>query len=156
FAVHNWWHLALFHLGLDEIDEVLALFDGPIHGKTSTLILEMIDASALLWRLLLRGVDVSDRFQAVADNWMPIATAGNYAFNDMHAVMAFVGANRMEAAEAVLEAQGYTMEGPGDNSAFTREVGHAAALAIRAFGRGDYSAAVCLLRPIRNYANRFG
>ena len=25
FAVHNWWHLALFHLGLDQIDEVLAL-----------------------------------------------------------------------------------------------------------------------------------
>jgi hypothetical protein len=23
FAAHNWWHLALFHLGLDEIDEVL-------------------------------------------------------------------------------------------------------------------------------------
>ncbi len=27
FAVHNWWHLALFHLGLDQIDEVMALLD---------------------------------------------------------------------------------------------------------------------------------
>ncbi|HSC00923.1 MAG TPA: tetratricopeptide repeat protein, partial [Burkholderiaceae bacterium] len=25
FAVHNWWHLALFHLGLDDIDTVLQL-----------------------------------------------------------------------------------------------------------------------------------
>jgi len=47
FAVHNWWHLALFHLGLDEIDQVLALFDGPIHGTTSQVILETIDASCI-------------------------------------------------------------------------------------------------------------
>ena len=139
FAVHNWWHLALFHLGLDEIDEVLALFDGPIHGKTSTVVLEMIDASALLWRLHLRGVDVGDRFQALADNWTPLATARNYAFNDMHAMMAFVGANRSKAADAVLEAQRSAIDDAGDNAAFTREVGHPAALAIKAFGDGDYS-----------------
>ena len=29
FQVHNWWHLALFHYELGEIDEALALFDGP-------------------------------------------------------------------------------------------------------------------------------
>ena len=58
FAVHNWWHLALFHLGVDEIDEVLALFDGPIFGERPNIVLEMIDASAMLWRLQLRGVDV--------------------------------------------------------------------------------------------------
>jgi hypothetical protein len=156
FAVHNWWHLALFHLGLDEIDKALALFDGPIHGKTSSVILEMIDASALLWRLHLRGVDLGHRFHALADNWTPFATAGNYAFNDMHAMMAFVGANRTETADAVLEAQRLAMEQNADNAAFTREVGHPATLAIRAFGRGDYSETVRLLRPVRSYAHRFG
>jgi hypothetical protein len=35
-------------------------------------------------------------------------------------------------------------------------VGHAAALAIRAFGSGDPAATVRLLRPIRNHAQRFG
>jgi hypothetical protein len=156
FAVHSWWHVALFHLGLGEIDQVLALFDGPIYGKSSSLALEMIDASALLWRLQLRGVDVGDRFQTLADQWTPIATARNYAFNDMHAMMAFVGANRAESADAVLEAQRIAMEQDDDNAAFTREVGHPATVAIRAFGRGDYSETVRLLRPVRNYAHRFG
>ncbi|MGL1834898.1 hypothetical protein ACKVEX_14985 [Rhodocyclaceae bacterium SMB388] len=32
-AVHDWWHLAMSHLDLDEHDEVLALFDGPIYGS---------------------------------------------------------------------------------------------------------------------------
>jgi len=156
FAVHNWWHLALFHLGLDEINEVLALFDGPIYGKTSPVILEMVDASALLWRLHLRGVDVGNRWNAVADRWEPVASAGNYAFNDMHAMMAFVGAGRSGAAGAVLEAQQAAMDGSGDNAAFTREVGHAATRAIRAFGDGDYAGTVELLRPVRSYAHRFG
>jgi hypothetical protein len=156
FAVHNWWHLALFHLGLDEIDQVLALFDGPIYGKTSNVVLEMIDASALLWRLHLLGVDVVDRFQTLADHWTPVGTAGNYAFNDMHAMMAFVGGNRSKEAEAVLETQRSAIDGAGDNAAFNREVGYPAARAIKAFGDGDYSETVRLLRPVRNYAHRFG
>ncbi|HSC96732.1 MAG TPA: tetratricopeptide repeat protein [Burkholderiales bacterium] len=156
FAVHNWWHLALFHLGQDEIGEAVALFDGPIYGKASNVVLDMVDASALLWRLHLRGVDVGDRWAAVARNWEPFASAGNYAFNDMHAMMAFVGAGRRDAAAAVLEAQRAAIEGTGDNAQFTREVGGPATRAIKAFGDGDYAETVRLLRPIRSYAHRFG
>lgn len=156
FAVHNWWHLALFQLELGQVEEVLRLFDGPIYGKRSNVVLDMIDASALLWRLQLRGTDVGDRWSGVADNWAPIAGAGNYAFNDMHAMMAFVGSHRTDLQQAVLEAQRAAMTGLGDNADFTREVGHAATRAIQAFGAGDYAECVRLLRPIRNIANRFG
>lgn len=45
-------------LELGEIDEVLALNDGPIFGQRSTVVLDMVDSSAMLWRLYLRGVDV--------------------------------------------------------------------------------------------------
>jgi hypothetical protein len=160
FAVHNWWHLALFHLELGEVDEVLRLFDGPIYGpkdgRRSTVILEMIDASAMLWRLHLRGIDVGDRWKALADNWMPLADAGNYVFNDFHAAMAFVGAGRTQALRTLLDTQAAAMAGDGDNARFTTEVGHAATRAIQAFGDGDYARAVALLRPIRNHAARFG
>lgn len=156
FAGHNWWHLALFHLGLDEVDEVLALFDGPIYGKKSNVLLEMVDASALLWRLHLRGVNVESRFQILADKWTPFADAGNYAFNDFHAMIAFVSANRTAEARAVLEAQRAAIAADGDNADFTREVGHPAALAIKAFADGNYAETVRLLRPIRSYAHRFG
>jgi hypothetical protein len=156
FAVHNWWHLALYHLELEQIDEVLRLFDGPIYGKRSGVILDMIDASAMLWRLHLRGIEVGDRWEALADNWTPHVAAGNYAFNDMHAAMAFVGSQRAQSLQALLETQGAAMQGNGDNSYFTREVGHSATLAIQAFGAGDYAQAVRRLRSIRNIAHRFG
>lgn len=80
FAVHNWWHLALFHLERGEIATVLELFDGPIRSPNSPLILDLLDASALLWRLHLRDVPLGDRWQALTDGWEPQATAGNYAF----------------------------------------------------------------------------
>lgn len=125
FAVHNWWHLAICHLDLEERDEVLALFDGPIFGQRSQLVLDLIDASALLWRLHLKGVPLGDRWQVVADGWEPIAGAGNYAFNDAHAVMAFVGASRSQGIERVLEAQERALEARDDNADFTRAVGPA-------------------------------
>ena len=154
--VHNWWHLALYHLELGEIDQVLALFDGPIHGARSTVVLDMIDAAALLWRLSLRGIDVGERWQSVADGWLPLAAAGNYAFNDMHAAMAFVGAGRFDTLDAVLAAQREAMRGDGDNARFTREVGHPLTLAIQAFGQGRHEACVELLRDVREIAHRFG
>ncbi|MBI2277890.1 MAG: tetratricopeptide repeat protein [Dechloromonas sp.] len=156
FKVHLWWHLALYHLELGDIDAVLELFDGPIRGEGSTLVLDLIDASALLWRLHLRGIDVGRRWAAVADGWLPIATAGNYAFNDVHAAMAFVGAQRPDAVAAVLETQQQVMQGSGDNEAFTREVGHPLTLAIQAFGQARYDETVRLIRQVRDIAQRFG
>ncbi len=155
-AVHNWWHLALYHLELDQVDEVLALFDSTIYGRPSALVLEMIDASAMLWRLHLRGIELGERWAALADSWLPHVGSGNYAFNDLHAAMAFVGSRRTEPLRALLESQRAAMERSDDNAAFTREVGHGATLAIQAFGDGDYQRTVDLLRPIRSMAHRFG
>lgn len=156
FQVHNWWHLALFHYDLGETEEVLALYDGPIYGKRSTLALNMVDASAILWRLHLGGADVGGRWQALAENWLPLATAGNYAFNDAHAMMAFVGAGRRDAAHTLLAAQEEAMRAGGDNAGFTRDVGHPLARAILAFGEGNYAETLRLIEPVRGIAQRFG
>ena len=156
FAVHNWWHVALYHLDLGNTDEALKLFDGPIYGAQSRIILEMIDASAMLWRMHLRGVDVGDRWQTVADAWEPHKDAGNYAFNDAHAAMAFVGAGRKQSLARVIEAQKEAMQRDGDNAMFTRKVGHPVVLAIKAFGDGNYAETLWRLREVRNIAQRFG
>ena len=154
--VHNWWHLALYHFELGETGEVLSLYDGPIFGAKSTIALNMVDASALLWRLHLGGVDVGSRWAALADNWEPHAGSANYAFNDAHAMMAFVGVNRHDLARRLLAAQEAAIGEDGDNAAFTRDVGQPVTRAILAFGDGDYGEAVRLLKPIRGIAHRFG
>ena len=119
--------------------------------------MDLIDATALLWRLHLRGVDVGDRWETVADGWAPVAGAGNYAFNDWHAMMAFVGSGRITAQRAVIESlQVVAVTGTGDTAAFARDVGLDAALAVQAFGEARYADAVALLHPLRGNAQRFG
>jgi hypothetical protein len=156
FQVHNWWHLALYHLELGDIGAVLALYDGEMGAGRSGVVLDMVDASALLWRLFLRGVDVGDRWEAVAAAWTPIATAGAYAFNDAHAVMAFVGSGRLASARAVIAAQEAAVAAPGDNAGFTAEVGLAVSRGLLAFGEGDHARVVAELRGVRSIAHRFG
>jgi len=155
-AVHNWWHLALYHLDLGEIEEALALFDGPIYGTRSRIVLELVDASALLWRLHLRGIDVGDRWQPLIEAWEPLTDASNYAFNDVHAMMAFVGGQRPDLVRRLLQAQDAAMAAAGDNATFTREVGRPVVFALKAFGNACYAECVQRLRSVRNMAQRFG
>lgn len=154
FAVHNWWHLALFHLGLGEVDEVLKLYDGPIFGPRSEMPFDMLDCAALLWRLHLRGIELGDRWPALADHYQAKGTPGVYAFDDVHAMMAYVGAGRRDAQAALLRAQTATLT--GDNVGFVRDVGLPMMQALEAFGAGDYAKTLDCLRPVRNIAHRFG
>jgi tetratricopeptide (TPR) repeat protein len=155
-AVHNWWHLALHHLALGEVARVLELYDGPIHGHRPEIVLELVDASALLWRLALQEVDVGERWTPLAERWAPHAGSGHYAFNDLHAAMAFAGAGREDLLQTLRVAQQAAMARGGDNAAFTREVGAPATEAVIAFERHDWARAADLLRTIRSRAHRFG
>lgn len=156
FAMHNWWHLALFKLEQDRHDEVLTMYDTSIGGPGSGVVLDMIDQSALLWRLALRGVHVGDRWRPLAERWAPHAMGGNYAFNDLHAMMAFASAGRSDLAAQLRETQRAVLAGDGDTRAFAAEVGEAATCAVQAFVAGDHATVVALLRPIRSIAHRFG
>lgn len=156
-AVHNWWHLALFQLELGRQEEVLALYDGRIRAGRSELMLDLVDASAMLWRLQLRGIDVGDRWQEVAQAWSKHVEEGYYAFNDFHALLAFVGAERWDLAEAQLHTlERAAQQQRGDNAAMAREVGLPLARGIYAFISGDVDIAIELLQRVRGIAQRFG
>src|SRR5215813_5244513 len=113
FAFHNWWHLALYHLDLDQHARVLELYDTAIRPKPSDLPLEMLDATALLWRLHLRGVDVGERWSELADGWEKRVEDGYYVFNDMHAMMAFVAGGREASARGLMEVLVHQLERGG-------------------------------------------
>lgn len=156
FALHQWWHLALFHLDTGNVARVLELYDKRIRPAPSQVPLEMIDASAMLWRLALRSQDVGDRWRALAACWEPFVDHAYYAFNDAHAVMAFVGAQRFDLAERTIAAMERRAAGTDTNAMMTREVGLPLARALVAFASQRYDDAFELLEPIRTVANRFG
>lgn len=155
-AVHNWWHLALFLLEQERYDEVLALYDAHLNRPAPAIALDLVDGAALLWRLHLRGVDAGVRWAALADDWYTRGAAGYYAFNDVHAIMACLGAGREDAVAEIRAAMAGAAIGQGTNAMMSRDVGLPVADAMIAFARGDYAATVALLMPVRILTHRFG
>jgi tetratricopeptide (TPR) repeat protein len=156
FAYHNWWHLALFHLDRADDTRVLALYDGVIRPRPSRVVLEMIDASSLLWRLLLRNVDVGDRWTELADAWADVAGDAYYPFNDVHATMAFVGAGRNQDARDTLNRLQRRAQEGGTAAMMSGDVGVPLCRGIMAFGQGDYRHALDDLLRAQPIAHRFG
>ena len=156
FAFHNWWHLALYHLEIGDHARALELYDQKIRPVQTPVALEMIDASAMLWRLSLRGVDVGARWSALADAWRPIATEAHYAFNDAHAVMALVGAGAWHDVDAAIASLERAASGQDTNAMMSREVGLPFARGLAAFGRGRYDECIEQLQSFRGHAHRFG
>lgn len=155
-AVHNWWHLALFHLELGHTRQVLDIYDAHIREHHSAVALELIDACAMLWRLHLRGIDVGARWNEVADTWQARGAEGYYAFNDTHAAMSYLCAGRDCALDGLLAGMRAAAGGSGSNAMMTREVGLPVTEALLSFSRQDYDHAIGLLLPVRQIAHRFG
>jgi hypothetical protein len=152
-STHLWWHLALYHLELGDARHALELYDRRLGGGTLN---ELIDASALLWRLELRGAGTGARWGALAERWAPHAQEAFCAFNDVHAMVAFVGAGRRDLQRRLLRAQRQRLAGGGTNEGMLRAVGLPACEALAAFGDEDYARAADLLRRLPGVAHRLG
>jgi len=160
-AVHTWWHYCLYLLEAGRADRALDIYDAVLHhAKSENVAMEMLDAAALLWRLLLEGADQTERWTVLADAWDAKTAEPYYAFNDMHAVMSYVGAGRLTDARTLVAARRQYVATATDltitNVGMTRDVGIPVAEAIVAFGEGRYDDVVERLLPIRYVVNRFG
>lgn len=158
FANHLWWHLSLLHLDLMQVDRVLEIYDHHLRSSApSGDKYEELDAAALLWRLKLLDIDVGDRWTVLADKWESSATDTLYAFNDVHAMMAFVADGRDAVAERLLNANERYVDHASDaNVAMSRIIGLPFCRALQAFARGDYGRCVDVLLPVRYRTNRLG
>jgi hypothetical protein len=118
----------------------------------------MLDASALLWRLLLDGVDCAERFATLACAWADRTRSEPwYVFNDLHAVMAFAGADRRDDAHNVVERlTRYVGQARGTNAVMTAEVGLPTCRAVVAFAEERYADVIVELAPIRTVLHHFG
>jgi tetratricopeptide (TPR) repeat protein len=151
-AVHVWWHLALYYCDQQRWDRVLDLYDARIRRPASTMIMELLDASSLLWRLNLYDADVGDRWQSLSDAWEPRIDEAWYAFNDMHAMMAFAGARRFDLAQRLITALTVAAGAGNENGLMTRTIGLPVARGLLAYAQNRHLEAVTELAPVRAIA----
>jgi tetratricopeptide (TPR) repeat protein len=156
FAFHIWWHLALLHLDRGDMAAALALYDAKVRPANSDNALELVDATAMLWRISALGGDTGGRWAPLAKRWESRIGHGGYTFNDAHAVMAFASAGRFDLAEAQIETLRRAARGGGEVAAMAAQVGVPLALGLLAFARGEYRPAFDRLIEVRPRAVRFG
>ena len=155
-ATHGHWHVALFHLSCGRVDRALGMYDERLRAGPGSEIADLIDATALLWRIELAGGDAGSRWSALVAAWDARIEDRFCSFNDVHAMLAFVGArdgDRARRLERVLESGAHM---PSRHGETTRSLGLAAARALRAFGRGDDGVAIALLASLPARAQRLG
>jgi tetratricopeptide (TPR) repeat protein len=155
-ATHCWWHLALFQIGQGRRDLALALYDQHVRTEGLSVMSDLIDASALLWRIVLKDGDVGERWNDVAKGWTPHIGDGFCTFSDLHAMMAFVGAGDRALAENMLQNLSEGQFQATRYGEMTRMVGLPACRALLAFGREDFASTAALLGGLPGMAYRLG
>ena len=157
FAYHVWWHKALYHLALEEIEAVIDLYDRRIRADRSDDYLDISNAASLLLRLEIRGHPVGDRWDELADKAAARRHEHVLPFIDAHFMMPLAAKGmHTEAEDMLVSMRAWAAAHDDTVSPIMREVGIPLAEAVYAFGTGDYGAAVDLLLPIRYAVQRIG
>lgn len=139
FRYHVWWHKALMHLDQGQIDTVFDLYDTQIRADKTDDYRDISNATSLLTRLELDGIDVGTRWEELADLSAARTEDGSLIFADLHYLLALTADNRDAETQKMLrrihaDAQRNGSEG---DTRMARP-GIDAAEGLHAFGEGNY------------------
>ena len=154
-STHVWWHLALRLISTGEYQRVLSIHDQ--ESSVASTAFRLCDLTSLLWRLELVGVDVGDRWSALADRWATIAERHTCGFIDLHAALVFLRRPEHLGAAPFFEGVVACHPAPMSQNARTfSEVVRPLLAAIRAHVEGDHAFAVAALDGFATKTHRIG
>jgi tetratricopeptide (TPR) repeat protein len=157
FRYHLWWHLALTHLALERYDAVLELYDASLYDPQSEEYLDLCNDIALLARLEMAGIEVGNRWRALADKVERQRAGRVLAFVDAHYLIATHAAQGQEAADAFIGSLRAHSNGAGGTTArVNAEVGVSLAEALTAFRNERYARCTEILHPLRDRLYKLG
>ena len=160
---HLWWHRALFHYEQRELDEVLALYDQRFRNLNSSLtqsqpdfIIDVQNAASMLFRLERQGIDVGDRWVEIADKAEQRIGDCLSSFTLPHWIMALAATGREQTARLMLVGMRAYGESRQSSASVVKEIALPVSEAVLKHRRGEYSAALDLMRPIIAQTQRMG
>jgi len=156
YSVHLAWHRAVFQLELEDVDAALATYDSRLAPRSGSTASSLVDASALLWRLALRHVELGNRWDDLADRWEARLRPGIPTFQAVHALMAFAAQRRDAASARVLDSlrreNAHASLDSSPDEALAEPLGEG----LIAFGHEDFPRAVERLAHVRHLAQHCG
>ena len=117
------------------------MFDNVIYPVDSAAYIDIQNATALLWRLEMTGVDVGDRWEVMAGQAETILDDQLLAFTDIHIAAALNRTGRGEAVARHRQTLAERADGDGWGAKLTQEATLPLADAVQAYFNGDYARA---------------
>ncbi|MGZ2258915.1 tetratricopeptide repeat protein [Roseobacter sp. A03A-229] len=149
FRYHVWWHKALLHMDRGELDVAMGLYDAQIRADKTDDYRDISNATSLLIRLELEGIDVGPRWEELADLAQNRTDDGCVVFADLHYMLALTGADRPEAQAAMTARFARDAAKSGEMPSRYADPGVAALAGLNAFAEGRYDAAFADLTAAR-------
>ena len=149
FSYHVWWHKALLHMDRGELDVAMALYDTQVREDKTDDYRDIANATSLLMRLELEGVDVAGRWNELADFSQNRTDDGCVVFADLHYMLALAGADRTDAKAEMAARFARDAVEIGDMSVRYKDPGLAAMDGLNAFSEGRYNDAFSNLAAAR-------
>ena len=124
FRFHLYWHQCLFHIERGEFNEVLSIYDEQIVSDIeSEFYLDMCNATSLLWRLEMCGIDIGDRWGRLAQISKGHINDTDLIFTSLHYLMALISGNDEEGVERMMQTIGNWAIDGSTQGKVTAEVG---------------------------------
>jgi len=154
-AHHVWWHLCLFYLERDENEKILRLLKEQVHNPDSPLVQAMPDlyidvqnVASLLFRLHMRGVNVSAEYENYVDAARSRIDNHQSPFTSAHAAIILCGADRFDDCRELIDSMKRYAASESDDLASRLTIAAIpAAEATRSWFSRDFDAVVEQLTP---------
>jgi tetratricopeptide (TPR) repeat protein len=151
FKAHVWWHAALFHLAQGQYDRVLSLYDNELCSVNSETYVDVSNQAALLKRLEICGVDIGERWAALAEHSEKRIHDHMLPFRDAHFCLALAANGNFEAARRHIKSMAaFADESKGWRAQATRDILIPLCEGMIAYEAGQCGKASDLLWPLRN------
>jgi hypothetical protein len=155
-AGHNAWHLATSELESGNAVRALVILDRDLLPASMTSLGDATDATSLLWRLQLDGVDPGRRWQRLSELWAAHSVPGFWGLLDVHAAIAFNAAGHVQRARQHVSAIERCAQGDTHAAEVARSATLAAVRAIAAFAGGAWGKACVQLRALLSSVHKLG
>ncbi|XP_064398279.1 tetratricopeptide repeat protein 38-like isoform X2 [Halichondria panicea] len=164
---HITWHLTLYYLDLGDVSKVLEEFDTHLKPKANKdNLFGLLDASSLLWRLEVMGIEVGEeRWEVVTQGMTPHIHNHRSPWFDAHIMFSLARGKVCESTARLALAEGmmksmhkYAADDAEDlpNQKLAEKLGVPVCNALLAFGQEKYDEVLQIMVPLRYEFLSFG
>ncbi len=151
FKAHLWWHHGLFAVAQEEFDKALSIFDAQMTTVNSDKYVDVSNQAALLKRIEIAGIDIGDRWDALAEYSATRIKDHILPFRDAHFCLALAAGGKFSVArEQIKSLSAFARDGEGWTAASTKTILIPLCEGMIAYEEGAYTKACDILWPLRN------